>query len=192
MVRWKMDKKEIIKNRVNFLYYDQDMTQESIGKVLKISRQTVNKILNSNEEHEKLKLKRIENKKITRKVQFKKNTSPTISIPKDMLEKIGIDPEKNEAEIKDDKYIEVGKSGKKFNKKDVINDLSILKEDRKINIYNFTCDKIDEKTYLIHYITKNDNDNIYRTSIWKKEYNKIKIIFHQASLYKENITLVEY
>lgn len=95
-----MDKKEIIKNRVNFLYYDQDMTQESIGKVLKISRQTVNKILNSNEEHEKLKLKRIENKKITRKVQFKKNTSPTISIPKDMLEKIGIDPEKNEAEIK--------------------------------------------------------------------------------------------
>lgn len=95
-------------------------------------------------------------------------------------------------EIIDDKYIEVGKSGKKFNKKDVINDLSILKEDRKINIYNFTCDKIDEKTYLIHYITKNDNDNIYRTSIWKKEYNKIKIIFHQASLYKENITLVEY
>lgn len=95
-----MDKKEIIKNRVNFLYYDQDMTQESIGKVLKISRQTVNKILNSNDEHEKLKLKRIENKKITRKVQFKKNTSPTISIPKDMLEKIGIDPEENEAEIK--------------------------------------------------------------------------------------------
>lgn len=30
-----MDKKEIIKNRVNFLYYDQDMTQESIGKVSK-------------------------------------------------------------------------------------------------------------------------------------------------------------
>lgn len=100
MVRWKMNKKEIIKNRVNFLYYDQDMTQESIGKVLKISRQTVNKILNSNVEHEKMKLKRIENKKITRKVQFKKNTSPTISIPKDMLEKIGIDPEKNEAEVK--------------------------------------------------------------------------------------------
>lgn len=43
-VRRKMDKKEIIKNRVNFLYYDQDMIQESIGKILKISRQTVNKI----------------------------------------------------------------------------------------------------------------------------------------------------
>ena len=48
-------------------------------------------------------------------------------------------------EIIDDKYIEVGKSGKKFNKKDIINELSILKEDRKISIYNFICDKIDEK-----------------------------------------------
>lgn len=95
-------------------------------------------------------------------------------------------------EIIDDNYVEVGKSGKKFNKKDVINDLSILKEDRKITIYNFTCDKIEEDIYLIHYITKNNNDNIYRTSIWKKEYDKIKIIFHQASLYRENVNLIEY
>jgi len=95
-------------------------------------------------------------------------------------------------EIIDDNYVEVGKSGKKFNKKDVINDLSILKEDRKITIYNFTCDKIEENIYLIHYITKNNNDNIYRTSIWKKEYDKIKIIFHQASLYSENVNLIEY
>ena len=95
-------------------------------------------------------------------------------------------------EIIDDKYIEVGKSGKKFNKNDVINDLSILKEDRKITIYNFICDKIEENIYLIHYITKNNNDNIYRTSIWKKENDKIKIIFHQASLYKETVDLIEY
>lgn len=94
--------------------------------------------------------------------------------------------------IIDDKYIEVGKSGKKFNKKDVIKDLSILKEDRRINIYNFTCDKIEENIYLIHYITKNSNDNIYRTSIWRKENDKIKIVFHQASLYKEEIDLIEY
>ena len=74
----------------------------------------------------------------------------------------------------------------------VINDLSILKEDRKITIYNFTCDKIEQNIYLIHYITKNNNDNIYRTSIWKKEYDKIKIIFHQASLYSENVNSIEY
>ena len=40
-------------------------------------------------------------------------------------------------EIIDDQYIEVGKSGKQFNKEDVIKELSILKEDRKISIYNF-------------------------------------------------------
>lgn len=94
--------------------------------------------------------------------------------------------------IIDNNYIEIGKSGNKFNKKDVINGLSILKEDRKITIYNFTCDKIEENIYLIHYITKNNDDNIYRTSIWKKEFDKMKIIFHQASLYKENIDLIEY
>ena len=42
-------------------------------------------------------------------------------------------------EIIDDQYIEVGKSGKQFNKEDVIKELSILKEDRKISIYNYTC-----------------------------------------------------
>ena len=94
--------------------------------------------------------------------------------------------------IIDDKYIEVGKSGKKFNKKDIINDLSILKADRKINIYNFTCDKIDEKIYIIHYIIKNGSNNIYRTSIWKKDEEIIKIIFHQASFYNEAIDLIEY
>lgn len=31
MVRWKMDKKEIIKNRVNFLYYDQDDRYKAHG-----------------------------------------------------------------------------------------------------------------------------------------------------------------
>ena len=92
----------------------------------------------------------------------------------------------------DDKYIEIGKSGKQFNKQDVINDLSILKKDRKIKIYNFTCESIGENIYLAHYITKNNYDIIYRTSIWKKDKDEIKIIFHQASTYKEEINLIEY
>jgi len=94
--------------------------------------------------------------------------------------------------IIDDDYIEIGKSGKKFIKKDIIKELSILKEDRQISIYNYTCDKIDENIYLIHYITKDDKDIIYRTSIWKEKNDKIKIIFHQASLYKEEIDLIKY
>lgn len=95
-------------------------------------------------------------------------------------------------EIVDDKYIEIGKSGKMINKENVINELSNQKEDRKITIYNFNFEEIEKNIYLIHYITKNNNENIYRTSIWKRESNRIKIIFHQASLYKENVNLVEF
>lgn len=91
--------------------------------------------------------------------------------------------------ILDDNYLEVGKSGKRINKGDVINELSNLKEDRDINIYNFTCDEIEKGLYLVHYITKNGDDNIFRTSIWKKEQGSIKMLFHQASLYKDAIEL---
>ncbi len=94
-------------------------------------------------------------------------------------------------EIIDDNFTEVGKSGKKYNKKDVINNLSITKEDRNITIYNFTCEKLSEDIYLIHYITKSNEDNIYRTSIWRKECERVKIVFHQASLYRENVDLTE-
>lgn len=92
----------------------------------------------------------------------------------------------------DEKYLEVGKSGRKFNRSDVINDLSVLKEDRQIIIYNFSCEQIDKDTYLVHYITKDGENNIYRTSIWKKEDENLKIIFHQASLYKDEVTLIEF
>ncbi len=92
----------------------------------------------------------------------------------------------------DDEYIEIGKSGKIFNKKEVIDELSALKEDRKITIYNFTCHTIEHNIFLVHYVTKSGNDNIYRTSIWKKENNIIKILFHQASFYKEEIELNDY
>ena len=95
-------------------------------------------------------------------------------------------------EIIDDEYIEIGKSGKQINKIDVINELSNLKEDRRIIIYNFTCDKIDKNTYLVHYITRNKGDKIYRTSIWQEVQDEIKITFYQASLYNEEIELIEY
>lgn len=94
-------------------------------------------------------------------------------------------------EIFDDKYIEIGKSGKMFNKQDEINALSAAKEDRKIDIYNFTCDEIGENVYMIHYITKDDKDNIFRTSIWKKKDNQFRLLFHQASLYKEIVNLIK-
>ena len=93
--------------------------------------------------------------------------------------------------IIDDNYIEIGKSGKKFTKQDIIRELINLKEDRNIVICNFKCTKISEDIYLIHYITKKDIDNIFRTSIWKKENDEFKILFHQASLYLDEIELKE-
>lgn len=79
----------------------------------------------------------------------------------------------------DDEYLELGKSGRFFNKIDVINDLLNQKENRNIKIENYEFKKIDNNTYLIHYIT----NDIYRTSIWINN-NGLKIIFHQASKLK--------
>ena len=94
--------------------------------------------------------------------------------------------------IIDDRYEEVGKSGKKFSKNDVINELSSIKSDRNITIYNFICNEIDKNVWLVHYITLDNNNKIYRTSIWKQYEDSVKIIFHQASQLIENIELLKY
>ena len=90
-----------------------------------------------------------------------------------------------------DDYLEIGKSGYFINKIQVIDALLKEETDRKIAIYNYSCDEIDKNAYLVHYITKNIDDIVYRTSIWKKE-ESLKIIFHQASILKENINLIEF
>ena len=77
-----MNKKEELKSRVNFSYYEENLTQKEIGSLLNISRQRVNAILNANSNH--------------------KNTGPTVAIPKDRLERIGINEENKDAEIKID------------------------------------------------------------------------------------------
>ena len=95
-----MQNSKVLKNRVDFLYYEENMTQKEVGEILGISRQRVWAILNSNEDHKERKLKRTKYKVIDRKVQFNNNTSPTIAIPKNMLEKIGINSENRIVEIK--------------------------------------------------------------------------------------------
>ena len=89
-----------------------------------------------------------------------------------------------------DDYLEIGKSGKIINKEDVIKELLTLKEDRKIDIYNFTCTQ-EDNIFIVHYITLSNDNKIYRTSIWKKE-NNYKILFHQASILKDEIELIKY
>jgi len=90
----------------------------------------------------------------------------------------------------DDDYLEIGKSGKMINKDDVIKELSSLKENRNIDIYNFACTK-EDNIYIVHYITISNDNKIYRTSIWKKE-KDYKILFHQASILNNQIDLIKY
>ena len=97
-----MQNSKLLKNRVDFLYYEENMTQKEVGEILGISRQRVCAILNYNEDNKTRKLKRVKNKVINRKVHFNNNTTPTIAIPKSMLEKIGINSVDRMAEIKID------------------------------------------------------------------------------------------
>lgn len=42
------EKKGTVKNRVDYLYYQENMTQKEVGEILGISRQRVSVILNLN------------------------------------------------------------------------------------------------------------------------------------------------
>ena len=85
-----------------------------------------------------------------------------------------------------DNYKELGKSGILFNKDDVVNYLLSQQRDRDIEMYNFSGEELMPDLWIVHYITLSDNKKIYRTSIWKHD----KIIFHQASEYKDDIDLM--
>ena len=91
--------------------------------------------------------------------------------------------------IIDDNFVEIGKSGKKLIKKDVIEELSNLGHDRLIDIYNFECIKLNDNVWLAHYITLSEEKKIYRTSIWKNVNGNLKILFHQASEFKDDAEL---
>lgn len=92
------------------------------------------------------------------------------------------------AEIIHVRFQECGKSGRIYDKKCVVTSLSNSGEDRNIRIYNYECTAIDANTYLIHYITKDSNALYYRTSIWVME-NHLKLLFHQASRFHDEVEL---
>ena len=86
-----------------------------------------------------------------------------------------------------DDYLECGKSGRLFGKAEVIEELTALTKDRPIEIFNYSAGKMGE-VWLIHYVTLNGNDRIYRTSIWTDD-GVMK--FHQASKLTIDIELEE-
>lgn len=91
-----------------------------------------------------------------------------------------------------DDFVECGKYGYLFKKAETIESLLSCNEDRNIVIYNYSCKQVDANTWMAHYITSIDNtDKFYRTSIWIKDQN-LKIIFHQATKYNENVKLERF
>ena len=52
-----------------------------------------------------------------------------------------------------DEYMELGKSGKLYTKEDEIRAFGEMTEDRDITIYNYSCMKLSEDVFLIHYYT---------------------------------------
>ena len=78
-------------------------------------------------------------------------------------------------------FMEYGKSGLIYRKKDTIDSLFGL-DDRDIKIIDFSSEKIDENTYIVHYISIHSGDNkVLRTSIWKDDGLGLQLFFHQGT-----------
>lgn len=80
-----------------------------------------------------------------------------------------------------DDYMEYGKSGLIYRKKDTIDSL-LNSGDRNIKIIDFSSEKIDENTYIVHYISIHNEDNkVLRTSIWIDNGVNLQLLFHQGT-----------
>lgn len=86
-------------------------------------------------------------------------------------------------------FKECGQSGKLSDKITTIDGLLSCSGDRDIEIYNFDCTPLGHGCWMVHYITKSsENMLFYRTSIWVNE-EHLKLIFHQATPFYENVNL---
>ena len=89
-------------------------------------------------------------------------------------------------------FTECGKSGLLSDKEDTVKSLLECKADRDIEIFNFECRTIDDKIWLVHYITKSDDGGLYyRTSVWFI-CDEPQLYFHQATPLNEEVDLVKY
>lgn len=95
-----MIKNETLHKRVKYLYYEQDMTEKEVAEILGKSRQWVNAILNSDENHKELMKRKKRKRTIERNVEFYKDNKTKIAIPIDMFEAIGINDKNRKAKLK--------------------------------------------------------------------------------------------
>jgi glyoxylase I family protein len=87
----------------------------------------------------------------------------------------------------DDEYFEIGKSGRVWTKKTVIDALRV-EQDTKINITDFRLrlisDNIALVTYSAHHNPSSDNPDIksLHSSVWRMSGSMWKIFFHQGTI----------
>jgi len=84
-----------------------------------------------------------------------------------------------------DEFIEFGRSGKTFNKQEIISML-VNNDAPRFKLDNFQINNLSGDVLLVNYISFIENENrqtekSLRTSIWKLYGDKWKIIFHQGT-----------
>ncbi len=91
-----------------------------------------------------------------------------------------------------DNFMEYGKSGLVYRKRDTI-DVLYNAGDRDIKIEDFTCEKIDERTYIVHYASiNNEGVAAYRTSIWIENDDRLQLYFHQGTIMNKDVKRPDY
>jgi hypothetical protein len=80
-------------------------------------------------------------------------------------------------------FYEIGSSGAKITRDEVIQVLSGLVEDREIEISEFAVNMLDEDTTLVRYkasFKENDKES-WRISIWKRQKGDWVMFYHQGT-----------
>lgn len=83
----------------------------------------------------------------------------------------------------DDHFQEIGSSGKKIGRQEVIDSLSHNLSDRAIDIEEFHIEILSDTVVLAKYIAvfTEQNQKSFRSSIWIKRGNAWRILYHQGT-----------
>ena len=84
-----------------------------------------------------------------------------------------------------DDFEEVGKSGKKYTKADII-ELLINEENISFSVQDFNFVSLSDDCVLVKYQTTMNGQNAYRCSIWKKYGDQWQIHYHQGTPTESN------
>lgn len=83
-------------------------------------------------------------------------------------------------------FMEIGKNGSVYHKKDTIEAL-YGSDDRKIDVKSFSVRMVSLSMFIVNYIsTHEDGTRVYRTSLWMETLKGYSMYFHQGTIINEN------